>query len=373
MTSSLFINRSLTSALLFAFIFGLLGSSSLVPDAEAATSRDKKKISKLKKTVKKLKRQLLTQRPILVPVNVPIPAPEVPFLEMVTVGNPGNAADSTTYGAVAAAFQIGKYEVTNAQYAAFLNAVAAADPNGLFNASMESNARGGITQFGTSPNFGYSAKAAMGDKPVNYVSFWNACRFCNWLHNGMPSGAQGAATTEFGAYDLSVPANLTNNTVTRSSGATFYIPTEDQWYKAAYQQPAAAGGDGDNYWLYPTGSNVAPTLGTVNAIGEITNDDGNIANYGSEADWDSDDSGANEENGNVTTVGSGGPGSASFYGACDMAGNVWEWNETIIVNSSRVLRGGSWFNFEDILRSSFRGSFGPDFEFYNFGFRVASP
>jgi len=58
----------------------------------------------------------------------------VPFIEMVTVGNPGNGNDpedgdinnleaKQNFGAVAAAFQIGKYEVTNAQYAVFLNAV----------------------------------------------------------------------------------------------------------------------------------------------------------------------------------------------------------------------------------------------------------
>jgi len=104
-----------------------------IPDAEAATSRDKKKISKLKKTVKKLKRQLLTQRTILVSVGGPVTTP-VPFIEMVTVGNPGNGNDpedgdinnleaKQNFGAVAAAFQIGKYEVTNAQYAVFLNAV----------------------------------------------------------------------------------------------------------------------------------------------------------------------------------------------------------------------------------------------------------
>ena len=356
----------------------------LVPSVEAATSRDKKKISKLKKTVKKLKRQLLTQRTILVPAGGPETTPEAPFIEMVTVGNPGNGNDpedgdindldaKQNFGAVAAAFQIGKYEVTNAQYAAFLNAVAAADPNGLFDARMESNSRGGIDQFGASPNFRYAVRAGMGDKPVIYVDFWDCCRFCNWMHNGMPSGDQDDTTTEDGAYTL-LSTNPTNDTVDRNPGAKFHLPTEDQWYKAAYHQPAAAGGDTDDYWLYPTRANDpdAPTEGTVNAIGEITNDDGNIANYNFGADWDSNGDEVNE-NGNVTAVGSGGPGSASAYGGFDMAGNVWEWNETIILTSFRGLRGGSWLNDESFLRSSLRGLDFPGFGLDNVGFRVASP
>ena len=385
MTSSISGNRALTSALLFAFIFGLLGSSSLVPDAEAATSRDKKKISKLKKTVKKLKRQLLTQRTILVPAGGLETTPEAPFIEMVTVGNPGNGNDpedgdifdleaKQNFGAVAETFQIGKYEVTNAQYAAFLNAVAAEDLNGLFDARMESMDRGGIDQFGASPNFRYAVRAGMGDKPVNYVDFWDCCRFCNWLHNEMPNGDQDDTTTEDGAYTL-LSTNPTNNTVERNPVAKFHLPTEDQWYKAAYHQPAGAGGDTDDYWLYPTRANApdAPTVGTVNAIGEITNDDGNIANYNNGADWDSDGDEI-DETGNLTTVGSGGPGSASAYGGFDMAGNVWEWNETIILTSLRGLRGGSWDDFDgSYLRSSYRGSGNPGFESVLIGFRVASP
>ena len=38
-------------------------------------------------------------------------------------------------------------------------------------------------------------------------------------------------------------------------GARWFIPSENEWYKAAYHQPAAQGGDGDNYWAYPTGTN----------------------------------------------------------------------------------------------------------------------
>jgi sulfatase modifying factor 1 len=166
----------------------------------------------------------------------------------------------------------------------------------------------------------------------------------------------------FAGYDLTDPNAITNNTVTRKVGAQFFIPSEDQWYKAAYFDPSKAGGDG--YWPFPTQSDAIPTIATADGQGNIDNDNLNIANYNRGADW-------NGKNGNVTTVGSGGPGSGSFYRAFDMGGNVWEWNEALA--SSRGLRGGSWDVSSVGLQSSFFLSFNPTFEDFNVGFRVASP
>jgi sulfatase modifying factor 1 len=277
------------------------------------------------------------------------------LIEYVTVGDAGNAADTTGYGAVSYEYQIGKYEVTNAQYAEFLNSVAATDANGLYNANMGSNARGGITQSGTSGSFTYSVKTDMGDKPVNYVSIADAMRFTNWINNG-----QGTATTESGAYDMSQSLS----TVVHNGSANVWLPTENEWYKAAYYQPAAAGGDTDSYWLYPTQSNTAPTIATVDANGNITNDGTNVANYASGATW-------NGQTGNLTTVGSAGATSDSYYGAYDLGGNVWEWNEAIIGNV-RGLRGGAWNGTEANLRASFRYFDSPAGEASAIGFRLAS-
>lgn len=289
-----------------------------------------------------------------------------------TVGNPGNAEDPLNsgsipgIGSVANVYRIAKHEVTNDQYAEFLNAVAATDTNGLYIANMGSNARGGITQSGVSGSFTYAVKANMGNKPVNYVSFFEAMRFVNWLHNGQPSGAQDASTTEDGVYAIS-----DGFSETRAPDARFFIPTENEWYKAAYHQPAADGGDSDDYWLYPTASNSIPTL--AEAIdtagptrGDISNPGANVANYAAGADW-------NGQNGNVTTVGSAASLSESFYGTSDQGGNVWEWNETVFSGSFRVLLGGSWNSNENILRSSNLSAFSPTFGNFNFGFRVASP
>ena len=282
----------------------------------------------------------------------------------VPVGNLGNAADPLTgnlYGSVSYDYRIGTTEVTNAQYAEFLNFKAASDPLALYNTNMGSSARGGITRSGVSGSFTYSTKTNMGDKPVNFVSWYDAIRFANWLHNG-----QGAGDTETGAYTIlggtATPSN--GLSITRNAGATWFLTSEDEWYKSAYHQPSAQGGDSDDYWLYPTASNSAPTVATANSVGDISNPGANVANYLSGADW-------NSQNGNVTTVGSAGPLSDSFYGTADQGGNVWEWNEALISGSFRGLRGGSFLISADSLRSSFRFYYDPR-ESNNVGFRVAT-
>ena len=113
-------------------------------------------------------------------------------LEFVTVGDTNNAADpSTGNGAIGYAYQIGKYDVTAAQYTQFLNAVAATDTFGLYTAEMSTGfAACGIQRSGTSGNYTYSVAADHANRPVNYVSFYDAERFANWLNNGQPSGAR---------------------------------------------------------------------------------------------------------------------------------------------------------------------------------------
>jgi len=286
--------------------------------------------------------------------------------EWATVGHPGNASDPLNdgslpgIGSVLYVYRLAKHEVTNDQYVEFLNAVAADDANDLYSVTMGVNARGGITRSGLPGSFTYAVKASMGRKPVNFVSFFDAMRFVNWLHNGQPAGAQEAGTTETGVYTIG--DGLSEN---RASGAQFFLPSETEWYKAAYHQPSSRGGDGDDYWLYPTASNSAPTIATDTATGDISNPGANVANYDDGADW-------NDQSGNVTTVGSAGAQSESFYGTLDQGGNVSEWCETAIPDAfGRVLRGGSFNVSEDWLSSSFEFHLDPASEYANFGFRVA--
>ena len=289
------------------------------------------------------------------------PADATPItIDWVTVGDPGNAADTTgapnPAGAVAASFQIMKFEFTNAQYKDFLNSVAATDTYRLYNANMGSNARGGITRSGASGSYTYAVKSNMGDKPVNYVSWFDAARVANWLQNG-----QGSGSTETGAYTLSGAISGTAPAV--NPGASYLLPTEDQWYKAAYYK---GGSTNAGYWDYATQSDTAPTAVTADGVGNgSAAGTGNFANYNLAADWNSQD-------GNVTTVGTNGV--ASAYGAFDMSGNLYEWNDlTGAAGSSRGLRGGGWDYDEFDLSSSVRNTSGPSNENNIFGFRLASP
>jgi formylglycine-generating enzyme required for sulfatase activity len=70
-------------------------------------------------------------------------------IDWVTVGDPGNPGDWYGRGAVNYVYRISKYEVTNAQYAEFLKAVAVADTHDLYNTAMGSVMdNGGITRSG---------------------------------------------------------------------------------------------------------------------------------------------------------------------------------------------------------------------------------
>ncbi len=282
-------------------------------------------------------------------------------IEWVTVGHPGNTADTAPagFGAVATSFQIMKYEFTNQQYTDFLNSVARTDTYSLYNPSREgsNDIIGGISRSGSSGSYSYSVKTNMGDKPVNYVSWFDAARVCNWLMNGATS----SSSTETGAYTL-VNGQTSREAPAVNPGATFYIPTENQWYKAAYYK---GGGTNAGYWDYATQSDSAPTAVTAGSTGiGSAGSTGNFANYNRVLDF-------NNLYYNVTTVGTnGGP---SFYGAFDMTGNVWEWNDTMKAYGQQGIRGGSCGDLKFYSSSSFGGAGGPSAEGGNLGFRLASP
>jgi len=254
-------------------------------------------------------------------------------IETVPVGNAGNAADTqimsdgtTGYGAVPYEYRIGKYEVTNAQYAEFLNAK---DPTGIDTLDLY------LPQFCDRVQCGinYNAAAVDGAKyvvkpgrdnfPVTYVTWYEAIRFANWLHNG-----QGNGDTETGAYTLGPLAfgnPLHGNSITRNVGARWFLPSENEWYKAAYHKNDGVTG---NYWDYSTQSDSAPTKA-------IPPGGANSANF-------------NDVLGNVSPVGAYSL-AAGPYGTFDQAGNVTEWNEALLSlgqfdsDGTRGGRGGSWF------------------------------
>jgi formylglycine-generating enzyme required for sulfatase activity len=269
-------------------------------------------------------------------------------MDVVPVRNPGNPNNYTGYGSVGYSYWMGKYEVTNDQYCEFLNAVARSDTYGLYNRydyKMDpQDERGGIVQTQGSGGYEYTVKANMGNKPVNYVDWYDALRFVNWMQNGQPSGAQGALTTETGVYTLTGPTSVGPLPTHSDLAHAWVLPTENEWYKAAYHKNDGATG---NYWVYATCSNTTPTEAIANGTGDIANPGANVVNYDSGADW-------NGLNGNVTTVGSAGPLSAGPYGTFDQNGNVWEWTEVLISGVYRGNSGGSWHANASFLEASYR-------------------
>ncbi|MEZ4282191.1 MAG: SUMF1/EgtB/PvdO family nonheme iron enzyme [Myxococcota bacterium] len=272
-------------------------------------------------------------------------------IEFVTVGAPGapgypelaNPSASVPY-----AFEISRYEVTNEQYAAFLGAVAANDPNGLWFSSMQSNALGGIERTGTAGNWQYAVKPGMADKPVNYVSFWDALRFANWLHNGQPAGDQDATTTEDGAYTIT-PQGIAANDVPRNPGALYAVPTRDEWLKAGYSEDAPS-----TWYLSPAQSQLLLVSGTP------LDDDGNTGHCNSA-------SSVLYDVGSYTL-------SESPWGTFDQGGNVSEWTEEIRGGgSARAHLGGSFASSCNATSPGGVPFFVPGQTISNLGFRVVRP
>ena len=304
-------------------------------------------------------------------------------IETVSVGNSGNTADQATgYGAVSNAFNIGKYKVTITQYVAFLNSVAAVPPNpvikGLYKSEMgDATEDPGILILrsgdGTNASpYQYVVDASTtwgarsGDRPIPWVTWFDAARFANWMHNG---GVNGSAT-ETGAYTL---VNYQEKGyVARNPGARFFIPSEDEWYKAAYYDPSKGGSN--LYWNYPAKSDKPPRidLASNNPLAPAANFQ-NVYKRNAA--------------GVLTPVGaycSATPtnNSASYYGTCDQGGLLWEWTEAAYPNPSigpnRIVRGGSWGPGLTPLRKTIRRDYGPMGEqpFYfddDTGFRLATP
>jgi len=277
-------------------------------------------------------------------------------IQTVPVGNVGNAADTTGFGSVSYAYNIGTYDVTATQYTAFLNAVAKTDTYGLYTPSMATDTTYGcgIAQSGSSGNYTYST-TKNGNFPVNYVTWGDASRFCNWLGNGQPSGAEGNGTTETGSYTLNgATSNAALMAITRNPGAIWCIPTENEWYKAAYYDPTLNSGTG-GYWLYPTKSNSQPS-NVLSAIGT------NNANYYN--------GGYTDPTNYLTAVGVF-AASPSAYGTFDQGGDVWQWNEANYNGSSRGLRGGSFFFNGYYLQSGGYNYDTPTGDDGTIGFRVS--
>lgn len=274
-------------------------------------------------------------------------------IDWVAVGDAGNAADTeimtdstTGYGSVDYLYRMSKYEVTNNQYCEFLNSVASTDTHGLYLA--EGNPiYNGISRDVSIEGYVYSVVEGFDNKPVVYVDWYDSLRFTNWLHNGQPVGLQNSSTTENGAYDMSL-----GSSVVRQQGAEVWLPNENEWYKAAYYK---GGNTNAGYWDYATQSDTCPTK-------ELPPGGTNSANHSySGTSPHLTDAGAYTN-------------SVSAYGTFDQNGTLQEWVETLVDESHRGLRGGSWRKSSYYLASNYRyHPYEPPIDnSNNIGFRVAA-
>ena len=260
-------------------------------------------------------------------------------LRMLVVGDPGNEADSTGFGAVAAPFAIGKYEVTIGQYTAFLNAVAASDPHDLYSGFVASQTYvAGIRRSGKDGAYHYAVMRVHGSsarRPVSFVSWFCAARFANWMSNGQPRGRQTARTTENGAYDL----------------------RKTRWV-----------GSPRGYWAFPTRSDAIP--------GNLMGDRPDQANYQTEnRKFSVTQSPVSSPTQNYLTDVGVFTSSGSHYGTFDQLGNVYEWNDLDGAGGrARGVRGACWFSGSvpawDISKVD-RSSCDPAYEAGSLGFRLA--
>lgn len=248
-------------------------------------------------------------------------------INLVNIGNAGNAADTSGYGAVPYEYRMSVYEISQ-------DAITKAMASGMSNVT---------------------AGAWTGNQPAASINWYEAAAFVNWLNTSQGYQA---------AYDLTFTTSwsmtlwssadawqLGGENLYRHKDAFYFLPSENEWYKAAYYNP-----DGSNYFLYPTASDTAPT-----AVASGTN--AGMAVYGNVASVPA-----------IVDI----AGGLSPYGTMGQGGNVREWTESAfdgtnnLASAVRAVRGGDWLDTESALRPEGQFGYVPSNEGDGVGFRVAS-
>jgi formylglycine-generating enzyme len=259
-------------------------------------------------------------------------------IEFVPIGNPGNSADTTgspnPVGSVPYDYRMGKFEISE-QVINKANSL-----GGLF-----------LTPSGRGPN-----------KPATDLSWNEMARFVNWLNTSTGSHPAYKFTQQPGDAGYDSNANIElwtaldvgfdSNNVYRNRFARYFLPSEDEWYKAAFYDP-----NGGGYFSYPTSNGSVPTpVSAGMSVGTAVFDQ-------------------SVQQGPADITLAGGP---SPSGTVGQGGNAWERIESDFdrtndsSNSFRVERGGGWFYFAEHLSSSYRLFDFPTVSASVEGFRVAS-
>jgi len=210
------------------------------------------------------------------------PAPDYDF-QWTTVGNVGNApyqgppenANVNGRGSVNYEFRVSRLEITSSQWMEFLNAFAPIDESPL---NHMGPARWGAERAQQLPNGRWIMgltnvvpNAAM--LPIGGISWRDAARYCNWLHNDKQVSLAAIST---GAYDTTTwgggPGGVAPYTDDphRMPGAKFFLPELSEYLKATHYDPNRYGPGQGGYWEYKTRSDAPPIpglpgVGTTNA------------------------------------------------------------------------------------------------------------
>ncbi|MEX0611802.1 MAG: SUMF1/EgtB/PvdO family nonheme iron enzyme [Pirellulales bacterium] len=250
-------------------------------------------------------------------------------IEFVKIGSPGNPPDANPNpaGAVPYRYRIGKYEISEQMI-------------------DKANALGGL---------GITKDTRGPDKPATSVTWYEAAQFVNWLNTS--NGFTPAYKFVGGNFQLWQPGDpgFNPNNLYRNRRARYFLPSINEWHKAAYYDPVAG-----VYYDYPTGSDGIPD--GIDFVGD--------------SDFDAvfDDGGMNPEPNNIANV-----GLLSPYGTAGQGGNVFEWEESAFdrLNSEadehRSIIGGSWATLANVLKAEYTGGgITPTFDGNFVGFRVTS-
>jgi len=264
-------------------------------------------------------------------------------IDFVTIGNAGNTADTTgapnPAGRVDYTYRMGVYEVSRDMITKY-NAIGV----------------GPAITLDDMTSFGGNGAA----RPATGVSWNEAARFVNWLNTSKGFDAAYKFTTAGANDNIELWAvgdsGYDAANLFRNSNAHYFLPSENEWYKAAYYDPNANSGAG-GYWNFATGSDAIPTpVASGTTIG--------TAVYGQSSGTGPAD---------ITNA-----GGLSAYGTMAQSGNVWEWGESGFdapndtAGESRLVRGGGWVSSSGFLASSDRFGASPADVGSSIGFRVAA-
>jgi len=250
-------------------------------------------------------------------------------IDFTTIGNPGNTSDAATgYGSVGTNYRIGTYAISQ-------NQIDAATASGLANVT---------------------AGAWSGDKPAANMTWYESAAFVNWLNTSKGFTAAYNLSWNGSAWSMALWTATDNgydaNNLYRNSQAKYFLPTENEFYKAAYGNSDASG-----YYLYTTGSDTVPTdvsSGTSAGTTVYNRSFGQSPASVYEA------------------------GGLSSYGTMGQGGNVSAWLESAFdgtidtATENRAIRGGAVSLNVNPQRSASRNQFNPASQMNIIGLRVAS-